>query len=151
MTNQEAFDAICIHLAEQKVKSLRKMSIIIIQKPLGRALYGIDGMKSAIGALIPIEEYNPDMEGREISSIFISDHNTQAILCYTTLQNTEPDEVYWLERKCALRGLNLKMLHAIESAHDCGDALGLKKRLAKIAHDYNINGNTIELIQQWGN
>ncbi len=152
MTNQEAFDAICIHLAEQKSKSLRKMSTIIRQQKFGTALYGIYGMKSAIGALIPIEEYTPDMEGRGVSSIFISDHSTQAILCYTLLQNSEPDEIYWLERKCALRGLNLKMLHGIESIHDYEDTIGgLKKKLSKIAHDYNINGDKIELIQQWGN
>jgi hypothetical protein len=58
MTSQELFDTVVAHLRQQNAKSLK----------CGACAYrGDNGMKCAAGILIPDAEYNPTMEGWNVS------------------------------------------------------------------------------------
>ena len=58
MTNQEAYNKVCAHLAKQGRRSEDK----------GRCLYrGPGGLMCAVGCLIPDELYHGDMEGDMMS------------------------------------------------------------------------------------
>ena len=62
MNNQEAFNIMVNHLRKQNKKSVDSLS--------DKCLYrGPNGLKCAIGCLIPDDEYSPLMEGKVISSI----------------------------------------------------------------------------------
>lgn len=62
MTEQEIFDKVVVHLANQKVKSTDGAT-----DEGGICLYrGPEGRMCAVGCLLSDEEYSPDMEGRPV-------------------------------------------------------------------------------------
>ena len=61
MNRQEIFDTVANHLLTQKEQSMDEN---------GKCLYrGPNGLKCAIGCLIPDEDYSPTMEGIRISAL----------------------------------------------------------------------------------
>jgi len=58
MTEQELFDIVFKHLMSQNAKSM-----MVVEGGFSCAYRGKDGLKCAIGILIPDEDYREDMEG----------------------------------------------------------------------------------------
>lgn len=113
MTNQEAFNIIVRHMRQQ---GKRSMSSDI---PGMCAYRGKDGTKCAVGALIPDEEYHPDMEGESVEWI---------------------GQAYQLK---SLQTLNIGMLRVAQRAHDNMDPLAftpedVDARFASIAKHYGL-------------
>lgn len=151
MTDQEAFNKVCEHLAEQASPASRVTGGLISRKMNVPAYYSIDGKKSSLGILIPDEDYRPTLEGRSVPNIFIWDHSTGSILGYTVFPHEElPNVQPWNKRKCALSGLNVRMLDRLQNAHDSADsAIELKDWLVKIAWDFGLDAKKVELINEW--
>lgn len=63
MNDQEAFTIMVNHLRQQKARSVHPSS------ERECAFRGRDGMKCAVGALIPDDAYDLDMEGRSLISL----------------------------------------------------------------------------------
>ena len=62
MTNQEAYDRVCAHLQKQGCQS------VALYGSINRCVYHTpDGLRCAIGALIPKELYEPSMEGLAVN------------------------------------------------------------------------------------
>ena len=62
MTNQEIFDKVVTHLITQGERSISK---------LDNCLYkALNGLKCAVGCLIPDEEYSSDMEGQCAEALY---------------------------------------------------------------------------------
>ncbi len=60
-TNQEAFNKMVAHLRAQNAKSIQDNHYCLYRGP--------DGMKCAVGCLIPDSEYSEDFENRSISEL----------------------------------------------------------------------------------
>ena len=58
MTEQEIFDRVARHLLTQKMHSMMDDTCVYLAP---------DGLKCAIGCLIPFEMYTPDLEGLSVS------------------------------------------------------------------------------------
>lgn len=64
MTEQELFDTVSTHLMTQ-----RKAAIIHGPDLLGNCRYRtLEGLKCAIGCLIPADKYTPELEGNSVTS-----------------------------------------------------------------------------------
>jgi hypothetical protein len=61
MTNQDIFDTVAIHLIKQGKKSADANGDCLYRSP--------EGLKCAVGCLIPDEVYDPEMEERVISRL----------------------------------------------------------------------------------
>lgn len=89
MNHQKAFDTMLNHLRQQGKPAVTEK---------GRCRYRVDGLKCAVGALIPDEEYEPAMEGRPL---FVMVHEWGAsnederflITCRTALHD-EPARIH---------------------------------------------------------
>lgn len=105
---QEIFDRVARHLLTQKERSVTR----------GRCRYrGAQGLKCAIGCLIPDELYRVDMEGKGAHTFLIRDILTKAGI------NTE----------C----MTYMLVH-LQAAHDHGLVSGWPQRLRNIAKQYNL-------------
>jgi hypothetical protein len=120
MTKQEIFDTVALHLIKQGKKSVND---------IGRCLYrSPEGLKCAIGCLIPDEVYQRSMEGHGVSRLLGN---------YDSLKFLWPFDA---------------ILNALQITHDktCGegqtwtDAVVL--RLRKIAEKYNLSTKIIDEI-----
>lgn len=67
LTAQQIFDRVATHLLTQGRRSLRYKPGSSL--PDGCAYRGADGLKCAIGCLIPDEVYDPRMEGRKVHDL----------------------------------------------------------------------------------
>lgn len=66
MTDQEAFDTALFKLREQGVRSLR----VEVPGALTMCVYRApNGVKCAVGHLIPDEHYSPELEGNEVTRL----------------------------------------------------------------------------------
>lgn len=69
MTNQEAFDKVVQHLKTQKEQSFGPFTNQYGNTQHSCLYRGPDGLKCAVGALIPDEEYKPEFEGLAVLSL----------------------------------------------------------------------------------
>lgn len=70
MTDQELFDKVAKHLLTQKIRSVGLYSK---GAPVMQCMYrGPNGLKCAVGCIIPDELYDPSFEGKAINSLKIS-------------------------------------------------------------------------------
>lgn len=106
MNNQEAFDKVCDHL----------MQMIVPSKEDGLCVYrGENGLKCAIGTLIPDELYFPSLES----------YGSVNDLMNTTAKELEPIQKLF-------KGLNLNLLIDLQIIHDSSISW-TKKGLSKEA------------------
>jgi hypothetical protein len=119
MTKQEIFDTVAIHLIKQGKKSVGDD---------GNCLYrGPEGLKCAVGCLIPDEVYRPEMESRSVISLFKN---------FSELKFLQPFEA---------------LLRNIQNAHDESSGKGqiwtitVLQRLRKIAEKYNLSTAVLEI------
>lgn len=71
MDRQELFNAVAKHLLTQKQKSEGKFINPSGEHTYGCAYRGLNGLKCAVGGVIPDEMYKPEMEGRAVNTLFI--------------------------------------------------------------------------------
>lgn len=71
MTEQEAFDIVVKHLFEQKRPSM-SCARGRLEMPIC-AYRGVEGRKCAIGALISDEEYSPELEDKDVTTLDLDD------------------------------------------------------------------------------
>lgn len=102
MTNQEAFTAVVLHLRKQGRRAMTGTDCLY-RAP--------DGCKCAIGALIPDDQYNPNLEGS----------NVRALTYLPALQDINPD-----------------LLHDLQNTHDLYDPKEWEKRFEYIAGKYKL-------------
>jgi|ERR1043166_3582484 hypothetical protein len=119
MTDQETFDKVARHLLTQKERSM-------CLNNTNCAYRGVDGLKCAVGALIPDELYTPDLEGQNCD-----DPEVAMVLEGLGYRNT------YLCRR-------LQMVHdTIEPARD-GHCLGWKHWLAEVAKDFGLSSAVLQ-------
>ena len=106
---QAIFDTVAVHLLTQNKPSVSKMS--------NKCMYRSDeGLKCAIGCLIPDEKYSPAFEGRTISG-----HGATTML---------PD-VY--------KNADLNFLTELQHLHDCRIPSSWKKELYYFASQHGLS------------
>ena len=107
MTNQEAFDAVAKHL-------LTQMKPSVAENDSQSCLYrGPDGLKCAIGALIPDDQYRKEFEYQGIDEI--------------------------AQYVPALEGVSVHLLLELQLIHDDDDALHWKYALIKFATEHGLS------------
>lgn len=123
MNNQEAFDKVVAHLKTQKKRSTESLSLKAGDKCLYR---GPNGLKCAIGCLIPDELYDNNMDYGGNSSIQHALEKNPALAKYFS-------------------GIPLLLLSDLQRAHDAimnWDENGFNEtgfeRLKIIASDFNL-------------
>ena len=88
ITRQEVFDKALAHLRAQGQSSMRDDGYCLYRSP--------EGLKCAIGALVPDEKYNEDFEGQAASAEAIYslfDGNPQDAYFYGDLQGALHDDI----------------------------------------------------------
>ena len=109
MTDQEAFDIVAHHLLTQRERSENH----------GMCAYrGRNGLKCAIGALIPDSDYHPGLEGRGAC------------------------EVRWKLR--VLQSVNVDLLSDLQKLHDKKPPVEWTKGLRAIARDYRLDASVLD-------
>lgn len=120
---QDLFNKVCQTFAEQKRKSLDGNFCQY------RLWGGADGneclAKCAVGALIPDEKYQPEMESHSVDTlmVYFPDLINPRLSCF---------------------------LSSMQCAHDESDSLReLKRRLRDVADTYDLNDYAVSLIKEW--
>jgi hypothetical protein len=114
MNNQQAFDTMVQHLRKQRQKSRNS--------GCGTCLYrGPDGLKCAVGVLIPDELYSKEMEGQAIDRLLISERNT------------------FPELSKLFDGVNELLLDGMQDIHDFHEPDRWESHFKSIADEYNLN------------
>lgn len=126
LSKQEIFDLVCEHLAQQKMRCVSNAGCCVYRGP--------NGLKCAIGALIPDDLFTPEMEYETISNLLLHDDATS-------------------KRLCNLFGgtSNLEFLSSLQEAHDAPafSAQELRGRLLNIASTEDLDNAKVELITEW--
>jgi len=114
MNNQQAFDIMVQHLRKQGQKSRNN--------GCGTCLYrGPDGLKCAIGALIPDELYSKEMEGYTIDRLLINERDR------------------FPELSKLFEGIDEQLLSDMQDIHDFNEPDQWEYNFKLIAEDYNLN------------
>ena len=115
ISKQEIYDKVKAHLLTQNAKSYDvENDMCMYRHP--------DGLKCAIGVLIPDDAYTPDMEG----------HNVTAMTLYPDLWDRFPE---------VLKEIPVSLLSALQSVHDDYDVHQWPSALARVAKTHNLNPN----------
>jgi hypothetical protein len=115
MTHQQIFDQVARHLLTQKRKSVKTPETLT-----GRCLYrGPDGMKCAIGVLIPDEEYVEAMESLSIRQLLR--------LLKARFEDVDPH-----------------FLNALQNLHDDCFVENWKEELRGFAVDHGLNSTVLK-------
>lgn len=90
LSKQEVFDKVVEHALTQKQQARGKaggqMEICMYRTP--------EGLKCFIGALIPDEEYTPELEGREVDQLLSSDRFGLTVLPIVGVDREEAVKFY---------------------------------------------------------
>lgn len=113
MNTQQAFDIMVAHLRQQGRPSRYDAA--------GCAYRGPDGLKCAVGALIPDELYRDNMEGRTIRTLLISDR----------------DAYHKLSR--LLDRVDVQLLEEMQTIHDHNEPKQWEKAFKYVAEEFNLN------------
>lgn len=106
MTNQEAFDKVKTHLLTQQQKSQNSNSNICLYR-------GPNGLKCAVGALIPDEEFKEELNN------------------YSVVQ-------YGMRTLPSLKGLDIELLATLQIVHDESEVAEWENELRKVAEKFNL-------------
>jgi hypothetical protein len=113
MTKQEIFDTVAIHLIKQGKKSVGDDGKCKFRTP--------EGLKCAVGCLIPDEVYDPSMEDESVESL---------IYAHDALDFLNPNALFLLK---------LQSAHDREPLEDQTWMDAVILRLRKIAEKYNLS------------
>jgi hypothetical protein len=114
ITSQEIFDAVVTHLGRQKERSVTSEWGCVYSSP--------DGLKCAVGALIPASFYSSDMEEKDVKALscYASTrgwHNLEAFLknnistlvILQGVHDINPESSWWKQLRLAGRSLRLEL------------------------------------------
>lgn len=122
MTPQETFDKVTRHLLTQKAVSELK--------GVGCRYRADNGLKCAVGCLIPDDKYSPDIEGTPVGPDFfdleIGFFPPRALALRTLLTDL------------GLSGQG-KLLSRLQHVHDSFDSSDWPDRLRRVAKDFNLS------------
>lgn len=115
LTRQEIFNIVSTHLLEQDDKSAETD-----EKGLFRCKYrGPNGLKCAIGILIPDEEYNPEWEGKCV--------NTQNL-----------SEGMPIAAACGISRADVDFARSLQHVHDLFDVCDWRNQLKLFRSSWNL-------------
>ena len=139
-TLQQTYDSVVEHLATQKRRSHNDHSCKYRSK---------DGLKCAIGALIPDSLYNPLLEGYSVGNIWEGLSN-DAVERPQVFQAKEKIVNYFNEvidpQAHKLQYFLLKLQHAHDWSTSVSD---IHFELSQIASAYDLNADKINSIIEW--
>lgn len=128
MTNQEIYDKVCKHLAQQKRRA--------VDSTFGLCRYRLGELKCAVGALIPDECYSEDFEELAVSEV--------PGIIDAIFGDTSPDEMV------------MRLLRDLQTVHDCAVRLGkfdnmekLHNEFKRIAAYYKLQAGAELEITEW--
>lgn len=122
MTKQEIYDTVCAHLAQQKQQSAFSLKCVY---------RGPNGLKCAIGCLIPDELYDPSMDLGQSTAI-------ESILSRYEALNKH------------FEGISIGLLSNLQTAHDdARNPEGLRSNLLSIAGRHGIAAGAEQAIVEW--
>lgn len=104
-TDQQAFDIMVSHLRAQQCRSADEIRTCLYRGP--------NGLKCAVGVLIPDDQYSPAFEGWRVSEI--------------------------LDKVPALHGSNFKLLRDMQIVHDVWHVEKWEECFAKVARMHNLS------------
>lgn len=132
MTPQEIFDAVCDHLAKQKKRAAREHGGCYYRTP--------DGLKCAVGCLIPDELYD-----RRMDSFYDDDEDNYAGNFHQVADGIRIG-IYSKDLRWMLDHINL--LCDLQSVHDDGmrwtDESEMRHGLRRVARMYDLDDSKIE-------
>lgn len=121
MTNQEIFDKVATHLLTQKAKSMA-----IISDDYSCAYRGDDGLKCAVGCLIPDDKYDPTMEGHVAKTVLALFPRAINVHAY----------------------LSADLLDELRKVHDVMEVDMWYKGLNDVADHYNLDASVLEQFKE---
>lgn len=122
MTKQETFDKVACHLLTQNAKSL------FVDPEDGSevcAYRGVDGLKCAVGALIPDELYSPAMENVTVNGLL--DLRFEAL--HEHIQHVD-------------------LLCDLQSIHDVAEVFEWPCALRSLAKSFGLNSSVVDEIER---
>jgi hypothetical protein len=114
LNNQQIFNKVAKHLLKQNKQSLLAFGSVCAYK-------NPDGLKCAIGCLIPNQLYSPGMEEKSIRQIFKNSYGLQALF---------KDE-------------SLDLLETLQNLHDMDKPNRWESGLRIIAKDYGLDASVL--------
>ena len=114
MNDQQAFDKMVTHLFTQKEKAF--------MKGLGCQYRMANGLRCAVGALIPDEDYSVDFESRKVGSI--------------------------VRHIPALQGLSVELLARVQSIHDNNRPVDWFSRLSYTCDQLNLDDTVLNTFKE---
>lgn len=125
-TNQEIFDRVVTHLANQKHPAMAVNMPWSMDGGYPVCCYRTpEGESCSIGCLIPDDEYDFIFEGKRITSLINSGY-------------------------ISIKGVSKELLSKLQSAHDGSvDAPDLIGKLKNIARNFDLDDGKINLITEW--
>lgn len=116
MNHQDLFDKVADHLLTQGARSI---NLIDVSGDMGCAYRGEDGLKCAIGALIPDEFYSRHIEGKGVGSFAVKE---VLLRCGVGTDRS-----------------TLDLLKALQDMHDKEDPFCWRKSLIYLADSFNLD------------
>ncbi len=110
MTNQEAFNRVVLHLANQRAKAVGTDGYCRYRTS--------NGLRCAVGALIPDEEYRIDFEGLPVEEIDVP----------------------------VFKGLDLQLLSELQLIHDEYATDAWPEKLASVARNYGLDPAVLSTV-----
>ncbi len=127
-TLQGIFDTVKDHLLKQNARSERGDELLSLSLgKSGCAYRGQDGLKCAIGCLIPDEDYEPRFEGQGVDDILEG-------------TNCEWAPNWYIQSPADVREEMLRMLGELQCAHDNVPVDMWPAELGRMAHRWNLEG-----------
>ena len=127
MDEQTIYDTVCAHLAQQKQRAASN----------GKCLYRTpDGMRCAVGCLIPDELYDPRMDDPYLFSTAIESVINEFPQLCSLFSNVRPI-------------LLIKLQEVHDSQRHIGDPDGLRERLSEVAKELGLTPGAEQAITEW--
>lgn len=132
MTKQEIFDTVARHLATQGRQAVREVTPEDNGLPISTCQYRTpDGLKCAVGAIMPDSIYTPDMEGNSVQTLVM-----------LAQDSADPENPFWdvLESSGDLLK-DLQLIH--DSSFNWKTEDGIMKALLIVASEHELNASMI--------
>lgn len=141
MNKQEIFDKVTVHLLTQKKKAQRvnNLSLFVSVNPESPicTYRSPEGLRCAIGCLIPDELYDPVIEGISLNIVTISEDTG-------TEQESGANKLLEILSIIGIERNNLKFLRDLQDVHDGSGVGDWKVILRCVANEYGCKTNILE-------
>ncbi len=134
MTEQEIFDRVATHLLKQGRKATELAAISHGGDSMLRCRYRTDdGLRCAVGCLIPDEVYTPAIEGVTVFEVAEKLIPTDARAVFLFLSALESSGIDHND------GALMSLLQSLQELHDASEPEAWPEELAKLAHRRNLS------------